>query len=131
MVLIAIGLVALLVIGGCALLPSRIVKHSIPAIMAFCLTMADDSDIKSVSGLIQAALNVSLGAAHKGLEMMSNPPAAASKMIGEAGTLLTVPEGAGPALEDKAKALAGAWMTRGVMILGELKAAGEKLGEKK
>ena len=59
---------------------------------------------------------------------MSNPPAAASKMIGEMETLLTVPEGAGPALEDKAEALAGAWMTRGVMMLGEFKAAGEKLG---
>jgi hypothetical protein len=93
--------------------------------------MADDSDLKSVPGLLHAALSVSLGAAHKGLEMMSNPPAAASKMIGEMGTLLTVPEGAGPALEDKAKALAGAWMTRGVMMLSEFKAAGEKLGEKK
>lgn len=68
--------------------------------------MADDSDLKSVPGLLQAALSVSLGAAHKGLEMMSDPPAAASKMIGEMGALLTVPEGSGPALEDKAKALA-------------------------
>jgi hypothetical protein len=93
--------------------------------------MADESDLKSVPGLIQAALNVSLGAAQKSLEMMSNPPAAATKMIGEMEALLTVPEGAGPALQDKAKALAGAWMTRGVMLLGEFKAAGEKLGEKK
>lgn len=93
--------------------------------------MAEDFDLNSVPGLMRAALHVSLGATHKGLEMMSNPPAAASKMLGEMETLMTVPEGAGPALEDKARALAGAWMGRGLLMLGELKAAGEKLGEKK
>lgn len=94
-------------------------------------TMAEDFDSKSVPGLLQAAFSVSLGAAHRGLEALGNPPAAASKMIGELESLLTVPEGAGPALEDKAKAMAGAWMTRGVMILSDFKSAGEKLGEKK
>lgn len=93
--------------------------------------MADESDLKSVPGLLQAALSVSLGAAQKSLEVIGNPPAAASKMLGEMEALLTVPDTAGPALEDKAKALAGAWMTRGVMMLHELKSAGEKLGEKK
>ncbi len=93
--------------------------------------MAEDSDLNSVPGLMRAAFQVSLGATQKGLEMISNPPAAASKMLGEMQTLMTVPEAAGPALEDKAKALAGAMMARGLMMLGEFKDAGEKLGEKK
>jgi hypothetical protein len=89
--------------------------------------MADEFDRNIFTGLLQAGLQISLGAASKSMEMMRNPPDSVSKVVSGMMSMLTVPSHAGPGLPEKAQAMAGVWMEKGVTILSECQAAGEKL----
>jgi hypothetical protein len=92
--------------------------------------MADQSDRKIIPDLLQTGLTISLGAAHKSLEMMRSPDAI-SEMISEMKSVFTLPFGTGEGLQDKAQAMASVWVTKGVTLMAECKVAGEKLSEEK
>jgi hypothetical protein len=93
--------------------------------------MADASDRDILSGLLQAGLQISLGAAQKSIEMLRNPPDSMAKVASEMTSMLTLPAGTGPGLQDKAQAMAGVWIQKGVTLVTECKTAGEKLTEGK
>jgi hypothetical protein len=93
--------------------------------------MADQFDRNILSGLLQTGLQISLGAAQKSLEMLRNPSDSASKLASEMTSMLALPADAGPGLQDKAQAMAGVWIQKGVILVSECKAAGEKLTEEK
>jgi hypothetical protein len=63
--------------------------------------------------------------------MMRNPPETVSKVVAEVQSMFTLPDNTGPDLQDKAQALAGVWVQKGVTIMSEFKAAGDKLTEGK
>jgi hypothetical protein len=87
--------------------------------------MAQNSD-NGLFGLLQTGLDISLGAAHKSIELARNPPESASRLLSDAVSMFTVPAHAGPELKDKAQAIAGVWMEKGMTLLSECKTAGEK-----
>lgn len=89
--------------------------------------MAAEFDRNILTGLLQTGLEISLGAASKSIEMMRNPPDTVSKVASGMMSLLTVPGNTGPALQDKAQALAGVWMEKGVSLISEFQAEGAKL----
>jgi hypothetical protein len=91
--------------------------------------MAENSQKNGLFGLIQTGIDISLGAAHKSIEMARNPPQAASKLLNDVMSMFTVPAHAGPELQDKAQAIAGVWMEKGMSLLSEFKTAGEKYKE--
>jgi hypothetical protein len=91
--------------------------------------MAQNSDNDGLFGLLQAGLDISLGAAHKSIEMARNPSESASKLLNDMVSMLTVPPNAGPELQHKAQAIAGVWMEKGMTLLAECKSAGEKYKE--
>lgn len=93
--------------------------------------MAEEFDLSSVDKLLHTGWAVSLGAAQKSIDMMRDPPQTVSKLLSGMKSMFTLPENTGPEFEDKAKALAGVWMVRGLSIVSELKASGEKLTEGK
>ena len=93
--------------------------------------MAQEFDRNILTGLFQTGLAISLGAAQKSIQMARNPPEAVSKAVSEMKSMLTLPENAGPDLQDKAQAMAGVWLQKGVTLVAECKAAGEKYTEGK
>lgn len=93
--------------------------------------MGQNSDRNTLTGLLQTGWTISLGAASTGIEMMRNPPETVSKVVSGMKSMFTLPDNTGPELQDKAQALAGVWMEKGVTLVSELKAAGEKLTEGK
>ena len=93
--------------------------------------MAEESNPNILFGLLQAGLEISLGAAHKSIEMARNPQESATKVVTEVMSMFTLPAHAGPQLQDKAQAIAGVWMEKGMTILSECKTAGEKYKEGK
>jgi hypothetical protein len=88
--------------------------------------MAENSNNTGLFGLLQTGLDVSLGAAHKSIEMARNPPEAASRLLAGMASMFTVPANAGPEIQDKAQAIAGVWMEKGMTLFAECKIAGEK-----
>jgi hypothetical protein len=93
--------------------------------------MADEFDRKIMPDFLQTTLTLSLGAAYKSVEMMRTPAESASKMVSEMKSLITIPEDAPAGIQEKAKALAGVWMGKGMDLMTECKAAGEKFTEGK
>jgi hypothetical protein len=91
--------------------------------------MAQNSDNNGLFGLFQAGLDISLGAAHKSIEMARNPSESASKVLNDMVAMFSVPPNTGPELQDKAQAIAGVWMEKGMTLLAECKSAGEKYKE--
>jgi hypothetical protein len=91
--------------------------------------MAEGFDPKSLPELLQAGFSVSLGAFYKSFEMMKSPQDAAVRMVDEMKELLTVPPEAGEGVQQKAEAVAGRWVNKGVDWLQSCKTAGEKLTE--
>jgi hypothetical protein len=89
--------------------------------------MAEDSDSNILSGLLKTGIEISLGAASKSIEMVTNPPQGISTMVSGMTSMMTLPEDTGPGLQDKAQALAGVWLKQGLTLVSELQAAGEKL----
>ena len=88
--------------------------------------MAEDTNNTILFGLIKTGLDISLGAAHKSIEMARNPPETAAKLMNDMVSLFTVPADAGPEIQDKAQAVAGVWVEKGMTLLAECKVAGEK-----
>jgi hypothetical protein len=88
--------------------------------------MGEESDRNVLSGILQTGLEISLGAASKSIEMVSNPPETVSKVVSGMMSMLTLPDNTGPGLQDKAQAMAGVWVKQGLTLMSELKAAGEK-----
>jgi hypothetical protein len=97
--------------------------------------MAQEFDRNSVLSLLQTGFEISLGAAHKSIEMARNPQDSALKVVNEMKSMLTLPAHArvesSPDLAAKAQALAGLCMEKGAGLLLELKTAGEKYTEGK
>jgi len=98
--------------------------------------MAEDfkpENLRNVTLLsfLQTGFEISLGAAQKSIEVARNPQDNAVKLISEMKTMLTVPEHSGPELQDKAQAMAGMWLEKGMTLLSEFKTAGGKLTEGK
>ena len=86
-----------------------------------------DFDRNILTGLLQTGWEISVGAASKSIEMARNPPDTVAKVASGMMSLLTVPENSGPALQDKAQALAEVWIEKGVSLISEFQAAGAKL----
>lgn len=93
--------------------------------------MAREFDRNILTGLLETGLAITLGAAQKGIQMAKNPPETVSKVVSEMKSMLTVPENAGPDLTGKAQAMAGVWLQKGVTLVAECKAAGEKFTDGK
>jgi hypothetical protein len=93
--------------------------------------MADEMDRKIMPEFLQTAFAVSLGAAYKSFEMMMSPMESANKMFSEAKTLLSIPPDAGDGVQQKAEAVAGVWMDKGMTLMETCKTAGEKFTEGK
>ncbi|HWF07691.1 MAG TPA: hypothetical protein VG297_04455 [Bryobacteraceae bacterium] len=89
--------------------------------------MAAEFDNNILSGLLKTGIEISIGAASKSLEMVSNPAKSISEVVSSVSSMLTVPEETGPGLPDKAQALAGVWLKQGLSLMAELQAAGEKI----
>ena len=97
--------------------------------------MPEEFDRNTVLSLLQTGFEISLGAAHKSLEMARNPQDSALKVVSEMKSMLALPAHSSvessPDLGSKAQALAGLWMEKGATLLSELKTAGEKYIEGK
>jgi hypothetical protein len=93
--------------------------------------MADESDRNIFAGLLQTGLQISLGAAQKSIDMLRNPPDSVLKVASEMSSMFTLPADTGPGLQDKAQAIAGVWIQKGVTLVSECKTAGEKMTEEK
>jgi hypothetical protein len=93
--------------------------------------MPQDFNPNILFGILQTGFEISLGAAQKTLEIASNPQENVPKLISEMKDMLTVPEHSGPELQDKAQAVAGVWMQKGMTLLAEFKTAGGKFTEGK
>ena len=93
--------------------------------------MAKEFDRNILSELINTGVAISVGAASKSIEMARNPPETVSKVISGMMSMFTLPDNTGPDLHDKAQALAGVWVEKGITLVSEFKAAGEKLTEGK
>jgi len=88
--------------------------------------MAEEFDRNILTGLLRTGLEISLGAASKSIEMARNPPDTVAKVVSGMMSMFTVPGNTGPALQDKAQALAGVWIEKGVSLISEFQAEGEK-----
>jgi hypothetical protein len=93
--------------------------------------MAREFDRNILTGLFETGLAISLGAAQKSIQMARNPPEAVTKVVSEMKSMLTVPKDAGPDLQGKAQAIASVWLQKGVTLVAECKAAGEKFTDGK
>ena len=93
--------------------------------------MAEEIDRKYLPDFVQQTFVLSLGAAYKSFEMMKSPQESITKMFGEMKEMFTVPKNAGEGLQEQAKAVAGAWMMKGMDLIETCKAAGEKFTEPK
>jgi hypothetical protein len=70
--------------------------------------MPEDFKSDTLFGFLQMGIEISLGAAQKSIEVARNP-----------------------GLQDKAQAIAGMWLEKGMILLSELKTAGGKFTEGK
>jgi hypothetical protein len=93
--------------------------------------MPEDFKSDTLFGFLQTGIEISIGAAQKSIEAARNPQDNAVKLISEMRTMLTVPENAGPEFQDKAQAMAGMWLGKGMTLLAEFKTAGGKFTEGK
>lgn len=76
--------------------------------------------------ILKTTYAITLGAAQKGIEMVSKPEEALTTLISHAHTLTTIPAGTPNNLPDQAQALAGVWLEKGTAFVKECKAEGEK-----
>lgn len=86
-------------------------------------------DPRMIPDLFQKTFAVSLGAAYKSFEMLSHPAESLPKVVTGMKDLLTVPEHAGPDLQQQFEAMAGVWLQKGAEIVVECKTTGEKFTE--
>lgn len=93
--------------------------------------MADDIDRKIVPEILETTVSVSLGAWFKGVEMMTAPQESIPKVMTEVTALFTLPEYTGPGVQDKAQAMAGLWISKGMDLMESCRSAGEKFTKAK
>jgi hypothetical protein len=94
--------------------------------------MANETDGKTLPGILQTTLEISLGAAVKSLELMRKPEQSMDKVMSTVRDLIAIPDDeSAPGLQAKAQVMAGVWMEKGATIISECKSAGEKLTEGK
>jgi hypothetical protein len=97
--------------------------------------MPEEFDPNMLLSLLQTGFEISLGAAHKSIEMARNPQDSALKVVSEMKSMLSLPAHpsveSSPDLGAKAQALAGLCLEKGATLLSELKTAGEKYTEGK
>ena len=89
-------------------------------------TNSEDPNRKLLDQILQTTWSISVGAAHKGLEMARNPEESINTLITHAQALTTVPAGTPDNLPDQAQALAGVWLEKGTTFVMECKATGEQ-----
>lgn len=88
--------------------------------------MAEEIDRELMPDVLRKTFAISLGAAYRTVEMMKNPSKTVTDMMTEMRSLITVPPDTGSGISEKAKALAGNWMQKGMDVMEECRAAGEK-----
>ena len=93
--------------------------------------MAQELDLKVLPEVAKDALSISLGAAWKGFDAAIKPMETIPAMMNAAKQMITVPEGTEGGLKEKAEAIAGVWMDKGMTLVNDCKAAGQKFTEGK
>jgi len=93
--------------------------------------MAEEIDRKIMPDFLKTTFSISLGACYKSFEAMKSPQDSASKVMTDMKELFSMPKDAGDGLKAKAEAVAGVWMAKGMEMMGDWKAAGEKFTEAK
>ena len=93
--------------------------------------MADELDLKVLPAAAKDVLSISLGAAFKSFDAAAKPMKTLPAMVATAKQMVTIPEGTEGGIKEKAEALAGVWMDKGMDLLNDCKTAGEKFTEGK
>lgn len=93
--------------------------------------MPPDLDLKILPDVARDILAISLGAAWKGFGAAINPMDTLPAMAATAKQLVTIPDGTEGGIKEKAEALAGVWMDKGMSLMNDCKTAGEKFTEGK
>lgn len=86
----------------------------------------EDPNRKLLDEILRTTWSISIGAAHKGLALVSKPEEALTMLLAGAQSLVTVPAGTPNHLPDQAQALAGVWLEKGTTFVMECKTAGEQ-----
>ncbi len=93
--------------------------------------MADELDLRVLPAATRDFLSISLGAAWKSFGAATKPLQSLPAVYDTAKQLVTIPDDAEGGLRQKAEALAGVWMDKGMTLLNDCKVAGEKFTEGK
>ncbi len=93
--------------------------------------MAQELDLKILPDAAKDILALSLGVAWKSFDAATRPMDTFPAMVTTAKQMVTVPEGTEGGLREKAEALAGVWMDKGMSLMNDCKTAGEKFTEGK
>ena len=93
--------------------------------------MADELDLKILPAAAKDLLSIYLGAAWTSFRAATNPMETFPAMLSAAKQMVTIPEGTEGGIRQKAEALAGVWMDKGITLLNDCKIAGEKFTEGK
>jgi hypothetical protein len=93
--------------------------------------MAQEIDLKVLPAAAKDALSISLGAAWKSFDAAIKPMETIPAMMNTAKQMITLPEGTAGGLKEKAEALAGVWMDKGMSLVNDCKTTGEKFTEGK
>jgi len=89
--------------------------------------MAGEIDRKLLPDFVQKSFAFSLGCMLKAVEMAKDPVRSVQEITSQVKTLTIPPADAGDRIEHKAQALVSVWVSHGVSIVEECRAAGEKL----
>ena len=93
--------------------------------------MAQELDLNVLPAAARDLLSISLGAAWMSFDAVTKPMETLPAMIVTAKKMVTIPEGTEGGIKEKAEALAGVWMDKGMTLMNECKTAGEKFTEGK
>ncbi len=93
--------------------------------------MAEEIDRKLLPEFMQSAFAICMGAMFKSVELMKHPQQSMEKMASSMKTLLTIPDDAGEGLQNKAQAIAAAWMQEGATIIEDCRSTGAKFTDTK
>jgi len=96
--------------------------------------MAQELDLKNLpavaAGAAKDALSIGIGAAWKSIDAVMRPNESIPALVDTAFQMV-LPAGTAGGIEEKAKALAGVWVDKGITLVNDCKAAGEKFTEGK
>lgn len=91
--------------------------------------MAQEVDLRFLPAVARDVISISLGAAWKSYEAAQKPAETLPAIFSTAKQMVTIPADAASGLQGKSEALAGVWMDKGLTLVDECKAAGEKFTE--